>query len=148
MFALYKSVSSFVLPTRGEGWCLPCVEAMACGLPIIVTNYSGPLSYLNESFSYPIKVRDILNDDGTAEPDLKESIRLMRHLYKNRREGKRKGRLARNFVETKLSPHSLAKNCLNYKGPFSPPVTIACIKHIPIDNDVSGLSPIYIPAAG
>eukprot|EP00944_MAST-04C_sp_MAST-4C-sp1_P007443 g7443.t1 len=109
MFALYKSVSSFVLPTRGEGWCLPCVEAMACGLPIIVTNYSGPLSYLNESFSYPIKVRDILNDDGTAEPDLEESIRLMRHLYKNRREGKRKGRLARNFVETKLSPHSLAK---------------------------------------
>ena len=94
---------------RGEGWCLPCVEAMACGLPIIVTNYSGPLSYLNQSFSYPIKVRDILNGDGTAEPDLEESIRLMRHLYKNRREGERKGALARNYVETKLSPHIIAK---------------------------------------
>ena len=112
MFALYKSVSSFVLPTRGEGWCLPCVEAMASGLPIIVTNYSGPLSYLNASFSYPIKVRDRLNDDGTAEPDLEESIRLMRHLYKNRREGRQKGILARNWVANNLSPDILAKKII------------------------------------
>ena len=39
MFALYKSVSSFVLPTRGEGWCLPCVEAIGMRL----ANYSDKL---------------------------------------------------------------------------------------------------------
>ena len=34
---LYRRSDAFVLPTRGEGWCLPCVEAMASSLPIIVT---------------------------------------------------------------------------------------------------------------
>ena len=72
-------------------------------------------------------MRDILNGDGTAEPDLEESIRLMRHLYKNRREGERKGALARNYVETKLSPHIIAKQIVLklQDVPFSALVTIA-----------------------
>ena len=38
---LYRDADSFVLPTRGEGWGLPIVEAMAMGLPTIATNFSG-----------------------------------------------------------------------------------------------------------
>jgi glycosyltransferase involved in cell wall biosynthesis len=32
---LYKSVDAFVLPTRGEGWGLPYMEAMTMALPTI-----------------------------------------------------------------------------------------------------------------
>lgn len=32
---LYKSVDAFVLPSRGEGWGRPHVEAMSMGLPVI-----------------------------------------------------------------------------------------------------------------
>ena len=39
---LYASADVFVLPSRGEGWGRPHVEAMAMGLPIITTNWSGP----------------------------------------------------------------------------------------------------------
>ena len=39
---LYKAVDAFVLPSRGEGWGRPHVEAMATGLPIVATNWSGP----------------------------------------------------------------------------------------------------------
>ncbi len=35
MPSLYKSVDCFVLPSRGEGWGRPQVEAMAMGLPLI-----------------------------------------------------------------------------------------------------------------
>ena len=38
---LYKAADAFVLPSRGEGWGRPHVEAMAMGLPVIATNWSG-----------------------------------------------------------------------------------------------------------
>ena len=47
----YKAADCFVLPTRGEGWCLPAIDAMACGLPIIITRSTGQLAYCNNSNS-------------------------------------------------------------------------------------------------
>lgn len=45
--ALYHRVNVFVLPTKGEGWGLPLIEAAACGLPIITTMWSGHTEFLN-----------------------------------------------------------------------------------------------------
>ena len=39
MPSLYKSADCFVLPSRGEGWGRPQVEAMAMGLPLIGTTF-------------------------------------------------------------------------------------------------------------
>lgn len=36
---LYAAADAFVLPSRGEGWGRPHVEAMSMGLPIIATNW-------------------------------------------------------------------------------------------------------------
>ncbi len=33
--SVYRTMDCFVLPTRGEGWGRPIVEAMAMGLPVI-----------------------------------------------------------------------------------------------------------------
>ena len=38
---LYKGADAFVLPSRGEGWGRPHIEAMSMGLPTIATNWSG-----------------------------------------------------------------------------------------------------------
>ena len=45
--SLYTGADAFVLPTRAEGWGLPIIEALACGLPVITTNYSGQTEYLS-----------------------------------------------------------------------------------------------------
>jgi len=39
--AVYNSFDIFTLPTRGEGFGLPILEAMSCGVPVVVTDYSA-----------------------------------------------------------------------------------------------------------
>ena len=46
---LYCSTDVFVLPSRGEGWGLPIIEAAAMGLPVVTTWYSGHTQYLEAS---------------------------------------------------------------------------------------------------
>ncbi len=41
MPSIYNSYHAFVLPTSGEGFCLPPVEALACGLPVIITGWGA-----------------------------------------------------------------------------------------------------------
>ncbi len=41
MLDLYRGADAAVLPTRGEGYNLPAAEAMAAGVPLIVTGYGG-----------------------------------------------------------------------------------------------------------
>ena len=37
------------------------VEAMAMALPVIVTNWSGPTAYLDESVGYPLRVQELVD---------------------------------------------------------------------------------------
>jgi glycosyltransferase involved in cell wall biosynthesis len=105
----YHSADAFVLPTRGEGWCLPCVEAMASGLPVIVSNFSGPTEYMNEVWSYPLKIAENLNTDGTAEPSVDHLVELMRRVEREREEAARKGQAAMRHVGETYSPVAVGR---------------------------------------
>eukprot|EP00798_Chlamydomonas_sp_ICE-L_P005101 gene5101-34901_t len=100
--AIYKSADALVIPTRGEGWGRPQMEAMAMGLPVISTNWSGLTAFLNEKTGYPIPIEPELakaKKDGPsffqffaggswADPSLKELRKIMRHVFTNREEAK------------------------------------------------------------
>lgn len=43
--ALYRSAHTLVLPTRGEGFNLPAAEALAMGLPVIVTGFGAHVDF-------------------------------------------------------------------------------------------------------
>jgi glycosyltransferase involved in cell wall biosynthesis len=103
MGALYRSADCFVLPTRGEGFGMPVLEAMACGLPTIATNWSGPASFLNEGNGYPLDVRAMVRAEARcpyyegfdwAEPDADHLRALMRHVYDHPDEARAKGAAA------------------------------------------------------
>ena len=53
---LYQRHNVFVLPTKGEGWGLPIIEAAATGMPIITTMWSGNTEYLNPVLSSVVPV--------------------------------------------------------------------------------------------
>lgn len=59
MASVYRSCDAFVFPSRGEGWGLPLIEAIACGLPVVSTYCTGHAEYLRciEGDFMPIDTR-------------------------------------------------------------------------------------------
>lgn len=64
---IYKSADVFLLPSKGEGWGLPIIEAAAQGLPIITTMYSGQAEYLQHIKSSVIPVEFDFGEITCAE---------------------------------------------------------------------------------
>ena len=51
---IYMSSNFAVFPYFAEGWNLPLLEAMSCGIPCLATNYSAPTEYLNKTNHIPL----------------------------------------------------------------------------------------------
>jgi len=118
---LYKAVDAFVLPTRGEGWCRPLMEAMAAGLPTIATAWSGLTAFHSTKVGYPLPYRlapvpenaaqEIPTYQGHcwAEPDLKELRRLLRQLVCNPEAARKKGLAAQKLVQKHYSRKAVTR---------------------------------------
>ncbi|NJM08877.1 glycosyltransferase family 4 protein, partial [Candidatus Gracilibacteria bacterium] len=94
---LYHNADCFVLPSRGEGWGMPPLEAMACGLPVITTDWSGPTAFLSDKHAYPLPIRGLLPTGSAAahyraaqwaEPDGDVLVDLLRHVQRNPSEAR------------------------------------------------------------
>jgi glycosyltransferase involved in cell wall biosynthesis len=100
MAELYQGADCFVLPTRGEGWCMPALEAMACGLPAIVTAWSGPTAFLTTQNGYPLPITGLeptsssnpyYRDAQWATPDMDALVELLRTVHARRDDARRCG---------------------------------------------------------
>ncbi len=110
MIGLYRASSCLVHPYRGEGYGLPIAEAMACGLPTIVTNYGAALDFVKPETSYLIPATVVrlaqsrIGDLETvappfwAEPDTDALTDLLRHVHHNREEARLKGDFAADYM--------------------------------------------------
>ena len=112
MLRLYKSVDAFVLPSRGEGWGRPYMEAMAMGLPVIGTNWSGNTEFMTDENSFLIDIENLVEVKQNelesyighkwAQPSERHLIKLFREVYQNREEAKAKGTKARKDILGKI----------------------------------------------
>jgi glycosyltransferase involved in cell wall biosynthesis len=50
--SLYAAADAYVLPSRGEAWGRPFMEAMAMGLPTIASRWSGNLEFMHDGNSF------------------------------------------------------------------------------------------------
>lgn len=100
---LYRSVDCFVLPTRGEGWGMPILEAMACGLPVIATHWSSQKDFMNEKNSLPLQIDGLVpavakcpyyEGFNWAEPSYEHLRFLLRWAYENQEQAKMIGKQA------------------------------------------------------
>jgi GT2 family glycosyltransferase len=104
---LYRSADCLVLTTRGEGWAMPVIEAMACGIPVIATNWGAHCDYMTMENAYPLRIERLVPARAKcpyytgfrwAEPSYSDLRRLLRHVYENQAEARSKGELASKEV--------------------------------------------------
>ena len=57
--ALYRAADVVVVPYRGEGFCLPALEAMACGVPVIHTAAGPTGEFCPPDAGWPLQSRRV-----------------------------------------------------------------------------------------
>jgi glycosyltransferase involved in cell wall biosynthesis len=119
--ALYRGADAFVLPSRGEGFGRPYLEAAAVGLPVVATRWSGHLDFLDDRISYLVDAPLVdvparaaaelprFKGHRWAEPDFAQLKAKMREVFEDRRGAKEKGRRAAASVRRTHAPAVVAK---------------------------------------
>lgn len=123
MAKIYHDADCFVFPSRGEGFGLPPLEAMATGLPVILADHTGMSDYIDDRYCYPIKKYKLVKaqfypkkwgDVGTwYEPDYEELKRLMLEVYKMRKFSKVIGKHASMHVKKNFTYRNTALKILD-----------------------------------
>ncbi len=108
---LYASADAFVLPSRGEGYGRPYMEALACECPVIATRWSGQMDFLHDGNSELIGCDvasvpwntdvELFAGHRWAEPSVDHLRERMRYVFTHRAEATQKAARGRaEMVET------------------------------------------------
>ncbi|MBI3089275.1 MAG: glycosyltransferase family 4 protein [Candidatus Tectomicrobia bacterium] len=82
---LYESAQAFVFPSRGEGFGLTALEAMASGCLVIAPSHTGLAEFVTPRTAFVVSTRRRQAEYGVPivvdEPDPRHLRRLMRRAY-------------------------------------------------------------------
>ena len=116
---LCQKSDCFVFPSRGEGFGLPPLEAMATGMPTIIPNAHGISHYFNKEFMYEVKIEKRCpgiykrykgQDVGEMfVSNVKHLRQQMRYVYEHQDEAFEKGKKAAEYVKQFTYANTAAK---------------------------------------
>lgn len=99
----------FVYPSRGEGFGMTPLEAMATGIPAIVPNAHGISEYFDADYMYEVKVKEKcpaiysrykgIDVGEMVICDVDQLAKQMRYVYEHQDEARTKGRAAAEYVK-------------------------------------------------
>lgn len=118
LLSLMDACDAYVSLHRSEGLGLTMAEAMLMGKPVIATNFSGNVDFMDEGNSLlvsydlvklgqPIPPYDA--DLEWAEPSVEHAAQLMRRVYDNQEWARELGVRAKASAETNLSLQSAGR---------------------------------------
>ncbi len=111
---LYTACDCLVLPYRGEGFGLPALEAMACGLPVIVTaggstddfvrdDFGWRIPAVKQVFGHEISGMKLTSPGWLLEPSLPALQQALREAFCQPEESHRRGQLAADYAKLNCS---------------------------------------------
>jgi len=103
---LYHEADVFVSPTRAESFNIPCTEAMACGLPVITTDFGGQTDFCTNDTGWLVSgdlklVEHEIQYEETKwlTPDITQLKKAMREAYATHKEkGQKVLEVAKQFT--------------------------------------------------
>jgi glycosyltransferase involved in cell wall biosynthesis len=117
---LYAAADAYVLPTRGEGWGRPYMEAMAMGLPTIGSRWSGNLEFMHDGNSWLVDGELVPVEHGVEvfgydlpghqwfEPDVESLVAQLRAVAGDRAGARAKAATARGELLERFGPEPTA----------------------------------------
>jgi glycosyltransferase involved in cell wall biosynthesis len=125
LLRLLSAGDCYVSLHRAEGFGYTCAEAMAYGMPVVATGYSGNLQFMDRDNSFLVDYREaaVAVADGPyqrgsvwAEPDVEHAAELMRRIYDRPDLARETGARARGRVRRTLSPQAVGRTALAALG--------------------------------
>lgn len=135
MHKMYASVDAYVTTSRGEGFCLPAVEAMMCGKPVMAIGETSFKDFLTEENAYilpsfTVPVFNMYNINWYSpeyrwfQVQFDKYIETLERLYedwktKEQYRGEQltrlqiKGHIARTDAKNKFSPQAVWNDSLS-----------------------------------
>jgi glycosyltransferase involved in cell wall biosynthesis len=114
---LMAACDAYVSLHRSEGTGLTIAEAMACGKPVITTDWSGNTDFADISNSFPVayELTTVASNVGPyragetwAEPDVEHAAWLMRQVVDDSSLAARRGQAARRRMRRDFSEEAVA----------------------------------------
>lgn len=109
LLGMLRQADCMVYPSRGEGFGITPLEAMATGLPTIVPNAHGISEYFNSNYMLEVKVEKRSPAlyqrfkgqyvGNMVECDVKDLRKQMRYAYNHQKEMKDLGKSASDYVK-------------------------------------------------
>jgi len=99
---VYASSDCLVMPTKADAFCMPCLEAASCGIPIIANSYGGQSEYLAQRPDSCFLIEPegfakatggfLYEDSKWSVPSIKGFQEKMRYVFENSGEIRKKAK--------------------------------------------------------
>lgn len=141
-----QNAHCFVSCARSEGWGLPIIEAMACGIPTIVADWGGSTEYHDGAITVPVK--RLIKPFGIfgnwdvpgqwCEPDFDVLVERYKEVYDQYGYHKERALLLSDKIRTKFSWEEAAKKAYRHLEELSGKYT----KIVPEVTTLAPLTPL------
>lgn len=137
-----QQAQCFVTCARSEGWNLPLIEAMACGVVSIACDFGGSTEYAMDAVK--VRVAKLIKPFGIygnwevpgqwCEPDFEHLVKQMRDVYSRYEKHKERALQTSDFIREKFSWKAAAEKAYKHLEELSEKIESSSLPAVKITH--------------